>query len=171
MHKEFSGSYFKFLNGTVRRKRVLETVLNSSKMAATICVCFSHLHFPHHHNLKLEQILHAVYYQSCRNCLCRYFTLSLYLFLNPFTYHQAYSSSTPTLKHNLKSAQVPVARILARQLMASHLICAPDTKDIFRYRSHHGVNLGGIFFLDRRLFPNMFDSSVAGDSEHDAVIS
>jgi hypothetical protein len=55
--------------------------------------------------------------------------------------------------------------------MSSHHISAPTAKDILRYRSHHGVNLGGIFVLERWLFPNMFDSSVAGDSEHDAVIS
>ena len=55
--------------------------------------------------------------------------------------------------------------------MPSYHICAPSAQDILRYRSHHGINLGGIFVLEKWLFPEMFDASVAGHSEHEAVIS
>ncbi|MCJ1307079.1 Glucan 1,3-beta-glucosidase 3 [Agyrium rufum] len=41
--------------------------------------------------------------------------------------------------------------------------------DIFRYRYHHGANLGGIFVLEKWLFSEMFDEGCSGDSELDAV--
>jgi hypothetical protein len=55
--------------------------------------------------------------------------------------------------------------------MSIHHIHPPTSADIFRYRTHHGTNLGSIFVLERWLFPSMYHASVAGDSEHDAVIS
>jgi len=45
----------------------------------------------------------------------------------------------------------------------------PTSLDVFRYRSHHGVNLGSIFVLEKWLFPSMFELGVKGDSELDAV--
>lgn len=45
----------------------------------------------------------------------------------------------------------------------------PTADDVFRYRYHYGVNLGGIFVLDKRLFPSIFNASTNGDSELDAV--
>lgn len=42
-------------------------------------------------------------------------------------------------------------------------------QDIFRYRYHHGTNLGSIFVLERWLFPSLF--SGPGDSELAAVTS
>ncbi|OAF60889.1 Glucan 1,3-beta-glucosidase 3 [Pseudogymnoascus destructans] len=42
-------------------------------------------------------------------------------------------------------------------------------QDIFRYRYHHGTNLGSIFVLERWLFPSLF--SAPGDSELAAVTS
>lgn len=46
-------------------------------------------------------------------------------------------------------------------------IRAPTSEDIFRYRYHHGTNLGSIFALERWLFPSLFSSS--GESELAAV--
>ncbi|KFY12141.1 hypothetical protein V492_04082 [Pseudogymnoascus sp. VKM F-4246] len=42
-------------------------------------------------------------------------------------------------------------------------------QDIFRYRYHHGTNLGSIFVLERWLFPSLFSSP--GESELAAVTS
>ena len=47
----------------------------------------------------------------------------------------------------------------------------PSPLDIVRYRYHHGVNLGGIFVLEKWLYPSMFDPSAEGDSELDAIIA
>lgn len=45
----------------------------------------------------------------------------------------------------------------------------PTPLDTLRYRSHHGVNLGGIFVLEKWLYPSMFGAGAGGDSEMDAV--
>ncbi|KAI5789385.1 putative glucan 1,3-beta-glucosidase precursor [Pyronema domesticum] len=45
----------------------------------------------------------------------------------------------------------------------------PTATDITRYRLHHGVNLGGIFCLERWLFPSMFAGNAKGNSELAAV--
>jgi hypothetical protein len=45
----------------------------------------------------------------------------------------------------------------------------PTYLDVLRYRSHHGVNLGSIFVLEKWLFPSMFEPGLKGDSELDAV--
>ena len=42
-------------------------------------------------------------------------------------------------------------------------------QDIYRYRYHHGANLGSIFVLEKWLFSRMFDDSAQGGSELDAV--
>ncbi|MCJ1398177.1 Glucan 1,3-beta-glucosidase 3 [Xylographa trunciseda] len=52
---------------------------------------------------------------------------------------------------------------------ATYLLPPPTAADVLRYRYHHGVNLGGIFVLERWLFPSMFESCAVGDSELDAV--
>ncbi|MCJ1387692.1 Glucan 1,3-beta-glucosidase 3 [Xylographa bjoerkii] len=52
---------------------------------------------------------------------------------------------------------------------ATYLLPPPTALDVLRYRYHHGVNLGGIFVLERWLFPGMFASCAVGDSELDAV--
>lgn len=44
---------------------------------------------------------------------------------------------------------------------------APTVTDVYRYRYHHGTNLGSIFVLEKWLTPSMF--SCEGDSELDAV--
>ena len=46
---------------------------------------------------------------------------------------------------------------------------AVTAADIYRYRYQHGVNLGGVFVLERWLFSSMFDSNCKGESELDAV--
>ena len=47
--------------------------------------------------------------------------------------------------------------------------------DVYRYQYHYGVNLGGIFVLEKWLFGGMFDDNADeeanGDSEVDAVIT
>ncbi|MCJ1419176.1 Glucan 1,3-beta-glucosidase 3 [Xylographa parallela] len=49
------------------------------------------------------------------------------------------------------------------------LIPPPTALDVLRYRYHHGVNLGGVFVLERWLFPSMFPACAEGASELDAV--
>lgn len=44
---------------------------------------------------------------------------------------------------------------------------APTATDVYRYRYHHGTNLGSIFVLEKWLSPSMFRCD--GDSELDAV--
>ena len=51
------------------------------------------------------------------------------------------------------------------------LLPPPTALDVLRYRYHHGVNLGGVFVLERWLFPSMFPSCAEGASELDAVIA
>ncbi|MCJ1284201.1 Glucan 1,3-beta-glucosidase 3 [Xylographa opegraphella] len=51
------------------------------------------------------------------------------------------------------------------------LLPLPTALDVLRYRYHHGVNLGGIFVLERWLFPRMFQPGTEGTSELDAVIA
>ncbi|CAG8950285.1 hypothetical protein HYFRA_00006777 [Hymenoscyphus fraxineus] len=45
----------------------------------------------------------------------------------------------------------------------------PTSDDIFRYRYHHGANLGSIFVLEKWLSGSMFPESAKGESELDAV--
>lgn len=45
----------------------------------------------------------------------------------------------------------------------------PTPDDIFRYRYHHGANLGSIFVLEKWLSGSMFPESAKGESELDAV--
>ena len=42
-------------------------------------------------------------------------------------------------------------------------------QDVYRYRYHHGTNLGSIFILEKWLFSTMFEESAQGGSELDAV--
>ncbi|MCJ1377920.1 Glucan 1,3-beta-glucosidase 3 [Xylographa soralifera] len=51
----------------------------------------------------------------------------------------------------------------------TNLLPPPTALDVLRYRYHHGVNLGGVFVLERWLSPSMFSSCTEGDSELDAV--
>ncbi|TGZ85275.1 glycoside hydrolase [Ascodesmis nigricans] len=44
----------------------------------------------------------------------------------------------------------------------------PSDRDIFRYRFHHGVNLGSVFVLEKWLYPSMFPDGT--EAELDAVI-
>ena len=48
-------------------------------------------------------------------------------------------------------------------------IPSPTPNDLFRYRSHHGANLGSIFVLEKWLYPSMFEPDARGDSELAAV--
>jgi hypothetical protein len=48
-------------------------------------------------------------------------------------------------------------------------IASPTTDDIFRYRFHHGTNLGSVFVLEKWLSGSMFPGSAKGESELDAV--
>jgi hypothetical protein len=50
-------------------------------------------------------------------------------------------------------------------------ILAPTALDILRYRYHHGTNVGGIYVLQRNLYPSFFPDDVVGYSELDAVSS
>ncbi|KAI9851514.1 MAG: Glucan 1,3-beta-glucosidase 3 [Thelocarpon superellum] len=45
----------------------------------------------------------------------------------------------------------------------------PTLSDLFRYRYHHGTNVGSIFVLEQWLFGSMFVEGAAGGSEFDAV--
>ncbi|MCJ1337831.1 Glucan 1,3-beta-glucosidase 3 [Bachmanniomyces sp. S44760] len=45
----------------------------------------------------------------------------------------------------------------------------PSRQDILRYRLQHGVNLGGVFVLERWLFGSLFHPHAKGGSELDAV--
>ena len=45
----------------------------------------------------------------------------------------------------------------------------PTALEVLRYRYQYGVNLGGIFVLEKWLWPGMFESWAKGDSELDAV--
>lgn len=49
------------------------------------------------------------------------------------------------------------------------LVPPPERIDILRYRQHNGVNLSGIFVLDKSLFPRMFLPEAKGETELDAV--
>ena len=42
-------------------------------------------------------------------------------------------------------------------------------QDAYRYRYHHGANLGSIFVLEKWLYSRMFDDSAQGGSELDAI--
>ncbi|KAM3071417.1 Glucan 1,3-beta-glucosidase 3 [Clarireedia jacksonii] len=55
----------------------------------------------------------------------------------------------------------------------SHLstIRPPTKQDIIRYRQHFGANLGGIYVLEKWLFPSLFPASCKGDSELDHVLA
>jgi hypothetical protein len=133
--------------------------LPSGSMAATTCIC------PPAHSFLIEHL-----WAKCR------LNWSLIIFPTQFTFDfQCYSIETPSRLFPVTPATSicqsrPHPRLI-QEVMPSRQIRAATAKDILRYRAHHGVNLGGIFVLDRRLFPNMFDCSVAGNSEHDAVIS
>ncbi|KAF2264928.1 glycoside hydrolase [Lojkania enalia] len=48
-------------------------------------------------------------------------------------------------------------------------ISEPTCRDIFRYRYHHGTNLGSIFVLERWLHPSQFPDGASGSSELAAV--
>lgn len=48
-------------------------------------------------------------------------------------------------------------------------ITPPTPTDLFRYRYHHGTNLGSIFVLEKWLYGSMFPPGAPGDSEFDAV--
>ncbi|PNS16146.1 hypothetical protein CAC42_4547 [Sphaceloma murrayae] len=41
----------------------------------------------------------------------------------------------------------------------------PTLRDLYRYRYHHGTNLGSLFVLERWLAPSMFPDSATGGSE------
>jgi hypothetical protein len=56
-----------------------------------------------------------------------------------------------------------------QQMVNDIRIRQPTATDITRYRLHHGVNLGGIFCLERWLFPSMFAGNAKGNSELAAV--
>jgi len=45
----------------------------------------------------------------------------------------------------------------------------PTALDVLRYRYQYGVNLGGIFVLEKWISPGMFESSTTEGSELDAV--
>lgn len=45
----------------------------------------------------------------------------------------------------------------------------PTALDVLRYRYQYGVNLGGIFVLEKWISPSMFESWVKGESELDAA--
>ena len=45
----------------------------------------------------------------------------------------------------------------------------PTYLDILRYRYQHGVNLGGVFVLEKWIYPSMFEPLEDQISELDAV--
>ena len=45
----------------------------------------------------------------------------------------------------------------------------PSVLDIFRYRYHHGTNLGSVYVLERWLSPARFPEETTGTSELEAV--
>lgn len=80
---------------------------------------------------------------------------------NPFRRKAAASSSPSNPSPASSSSSSP-----------SGLVPPPTLLDLLRYRSHHGVNLGSIFVLEKWLFPGMFEHVAQGEgasSELDAV--
>ncbi|KAG9228995.1 glycoside hydrolase superfamily [Amylocarpus encephaloides] len=73
------------------------------------------------------------------------------------------SFSQEFLVHDSK-AQQPI-----QQQHQSSTILPPTPDDVFRYRYHHGTNLGSVFVLEKWLSGHMFLPSSNGDSELDAV--
>ncbi|KAL5349483.1 Glucan 1,3-beta-glucosidase 3 [Pseudogymnoascus australis] len=69
------------------------------------------------------------------------------------------------LKDSNSRSQSPEATITSSSHASS--IQPVTRQDIFRYRYHHGTNLGSIFVLERWLFPSLFFGP--GDSELAAV--
>lgn len=68
----------------------------------------------------------------------------------------------------LSSRGPPSSPIASKQ----HLAMRPPTAlDILRYRYQYGVNLGGVFVLEKWIWPSMFGPSAEGDSELDAVVA
>ena len=85
-------------------------------------------------------------------------------------------SSTLNLRRHIREQ-----RSIREGLRRNHMLCdsrghdehdttQPITElDILRYRYHHGVNLGGVFVLEKFFAPDMFDGCEK-DSENEAVM-
>lgn len=82
----------------------------------------------------------------------------------------ASSISSPFTRQSRTSVPIPFTEpIVERVRPSTTQLPSPERIDVLRYRQHNGVNLSGIFVLDKSLFPDMFIPECEGNTELDAV--